>query len=148
VAGRPRLRVEIGEGLGNLGYGLLWSGVAAGALAGSLLATRLSRQLGPGRVLIASAFIFGATTFGTGLTTSPLVAGALLGILGLAINLRNVIVVSLRQAIVPDRLVGRINATFQLFSMGMLPLGRPWVACWPVAWACPPRSSSPARSCW
>jgi hypothetical protein len=32
-------------------------------------------------------------------------------------------VVSLRQAIVPDRLVGRINATFQLFSMGMLPLG-------------------------
>jgi hypothetical protein len=33
------------------------------------------------------------------------------------------VVVSLRQAIVPDRLVGRINSVFQLLSLGMLPLG-------------------------
>jgi predicted MFS family arabinose efflux permease len=29
----------------------------------------------------------------------------------------------MRQSIVPDRLVGRVNSAFQLLSMGMLPLG-------------------------
>lgn len=29
-------------GVGNLGYGLLWTGVAGGSLAGSVLATRRS----------------------------------------------------------------------------------------------------------
>jgi predicted MFS family arabinose efflux permease len=35
----------------------------------------------------------------------------------------NVVVVSLRQSIVPDLLVGRVNSAFQLLGMGMLPLG-------------------------
>jgi len=109
--------------VGNLGYGLLWTGVAGGSLAGSVLASWFSRRLGPGRVLIASAAAFGATTLGISATTSPWVAGALLGTLGLALTVWNVVVVSLRQAIVPDQLVGRINSTFQLLSMGMLSLG-------------------------
>jgi MFS family permease len=110
-------------GVDNLGYGLLWTGVAVGSLLGSVLATHVSRRLGPGRVLTASAAAFGATTIGIGATTNPWLAGALLATLGLALTVWNVIVVSLRQAIVPDRLVGRINSTFQLLSMGMLPLG-------------------------
>ena len=110
-------------GVDNLGYGLLWTGVAVGSLLGSVLATHVSRRLGPGRVLTASAVAFGVTTIGIGATTNPWVAGALLATLGLALTVWNVIVVSLRQAIVPDRLVGRINSTFQLLSMGMLPLG-------------------------
>jgi MFS family permease len=34
-----------------------------------------------------------------------------------------VVVISLRQAIAPDHLVGRVNSSFQLLSFGMLPLG-------------------------
>jgi hypothetical protein len=34
-----------------------------------------------------------------------------------------VVGISLRQAITPDRLVGRVNSTLQLLSFGMLPLG-------------------------
>lgn len=110
-------------GLGNLGYGLLWTGVAAGSLLGSLLAARLSRILGQARLLLVSAATFGATTLGIGATTNRWVAGTLLGALGLALTVWNVIVVSLRQAIVPNHLVGRINSNFQLASMGMGPLG-------------------------
>lgn len=110
-------------GLGNLGYGLLWTGVAAGSLLGSLLAARLSRAVGQARLLIVSAVAFGATTLGVGASTQAWVAGALLGTLGLALTMWNVVVVSLRQAIVPDHLVGRVNSTFQLASMGMDPLG-------------------------
>jgi MFS family permease len=111
-------------GVGNLGYGLLWTGVAAGSLLGSLLAARLSRVVGQARLLIASAVAFGVTTLGVGAsTTQAWVAGGLLGTLGLALTVWNVVVVSLRQAIVPDHLVGRINSNFQLASMGMGPLG-------------------------
>ncbi|HZD67819.1 MAG TPA: MFS transporter, partial [Actinomycetes bacterium] len=38
--------------LGNVGYGLLWTGVAAGSLLGSVLAARLGRTLGQRRVLL------------------------------------------------------------------------------------------------
>ena len=110
-------------GLGNVGYGLLWTGVAAGSLLGSLVTTRLSRLLGQRRLLLLSAATFGATTLGIGISTSPWVAGALLAILGLTLTAWNVVVISLRQAITPDRLVGRINSAFQLLSFGMLPLG-------------------------
>jgi MFS family permease len=110
-------------GLGNVGYGLLWTGVAAGSLLGSLLAAHLARWLGGGPLLIVTAAAFGATTIGIGASSSPWVAGALLGALGAAVTTWNVVVVSLRQSIVPDLLVGRVNSAFQLLGMGMLPLG-------------------------
>jgi MFS family permease len=110
-------------GLGNVGYGLLWTGVAAGSLLGSLLTARLSRLLGQSRLLLLSAATFGATTLGIGATTSPWVAGALLAILGLTLTAWNVVGISLRQVITPDRLVGRVNSTFQLLSFGIMPLG-------------------------
>jgi MFS family permease len=49
-------------GLGNVGFGLLWTGVAAGSLLGSLLTARLSRLLGQSWLLLVSAVTFGATT--------------------------------------------------------------------------------------
>jgi hypothetical protein len=35
----------------------------------------------------------------------------------------NVITVSLRQAIVPDHLVGRLNSSYRLLAWGMMPAG-------------------------
>jgi MFS family permease len=110
-------------GLGAVGFGLLWTGVAAGSLFGGLLAGRLGRTFGESRLLLLSATSFGATTLGIGFTASPWVAGILLGVLGLALTVWNVVVISLRQAIVPDRLIGRVNSAFQQLSFGMLPLG-------------------------
>jgi hypothetical protein len=35
----------------------------------------------------------------------------------------NVITVSLRQAIIPDRLLGRVNSVYRFFAWGMMPIG-------------------------
>ena len=42
---------------------------------------------------------------------------------GLAIVLWNVITVSLRQRISPDRLLGRVNSGYRLVAWGSMPLG-------------------------
>jgi MFS family permease len=35
----------------------------------------------------------------------------------------NVITVSLRQSIIPDRLLGRVNSVYRFFAWGMMPIG-------------------------
>ena len=35
----------------------------------------------------------------------------------------NVITVSLRQAVIPDRLLGRVNSVYRFFGWGMIPIG-------------------------
>ena len=35
----------------------------------------------------------------------------------------NVITVSLRQTIIPDRLLGRVNSVYRFFAWGMMPIG-------------------------
>ena len=35
----------------------------------------------------------------------------------------NVITVSLRQAIIPDQLLGRVNSVYRFFAWGMMPIG-------------------------
>ena len=110
-------------GLGNVGFGLLYSGVAVGSLLGSLLATRLSRWLGAATVLRASAVTLGAVSLGIGLILNRWAAGSLLGVIGIALAGWNVVAVSLRQAAVPDHFQGRVNSVFQQLSLGMLPLG-------------------------
>ena len=35
----------------------------------------------------------------------------------------NVITVSLRQSVIPDRLLGRVNSVYRFFGWGMMPIG-------------------------
>lgn len=98
-------------------------GVAAGSVLGGLLATRLGQALGTATVLRGSAVTLGAASLGIGAITNPWAAGGLLGTIGTALAAWNVLAVSLRQAVVPDRLQGRVNSVFQQLSLGMLPVG-------------------------
>jgi predicted MFS family arabinose efflux permease len=61
--------------------------------------------------------------FGVGLTRNPWVAGGLLALGGLCVVTFSVNLESLRQQLVPDRLLGRVISAFRLFSYGALPLG-------------------------
>ena len=65
----------------------------------------------------------GFVTFGVGLTRNPWVAGGLLVFSGLFVITFNVILESLRQQLVPDRLLGRVISSFRLVSYGAVPLG-------------------------
>jgi MFS family permease len=105
-------------GLGASGYGLLLTSVALGGLAGSLAAERVVARLGEGRtllcVLLASAACYTTiAAFG-----NVILVGAALAIEGSAIFIWNVVAVSLRQALVPEHLLGRVTSSYLLLSFG------------------------------
>jgi MFS family permease len=110
-------------GLGSVGFGLLLTGTAVGGVLGSLVAARVSRRLGIGTVMAGSLLLIGLAQFGFGLTSDRWAAASLFGVSGLAIVLFNVVGGSLRQALAPDRLLGRVIGSFRLFSYGAVPLG-------------------------
>ncbi len=104
-------------------YGALLTTVAAGSVTGSLAAGWIERRLGRARSL-AVAFLGGGVLLGApGLTAEPLGIAAAFFVGGVSIVVANVIVVSLRQAITPDRLLGRVNSGYRLFAWGSRPLG-------------------------
>lgn len=110
-------------GLDELGYGLLFSAAAVGGLVGSAVATRVARRLGAGAALVLCILVSGGSLLATGLTSSPVVVGAMFVLYGLSAVIWNVITVSLRQAIVPDRLLGRVNSAYRLLGWGPMALG-------------------------
>ena len=105
------------------GYGLLISCFAAGGVLGSLAAARLSRRFGTARVMIAEVALEGATSFAVGLVSNGWLAGGLLALLGFEVIVWNVVSSSLRQALLPDRLIGRVLSAYRLISLGTGPLG-------------------------
>jgi predicted MFS family arabinose efflux permease len=96
-------------GLTEVGFGLLFATLAAGNLVGALLADPIIRRLGRSRSLFLG-ILGGVGTVGVAaLTTSPLVIAAAFVIGGLTNALWNVVAVSLRQRITPDRILGRTS---------------------------------------
>jgi MFS family permease len=110
-------------GLGSAGYGLLLAAVAVGGVPGSLLAARVGQRVPPGP-LIAGGVGAGAVAMAVvGLATNPLVAGAAYAATGAVWGVWNVVVLSMRQAIVPDRLMGRVVGAIRLIGFGSIPVG-------------------------
>lgn len=104
-------------------FGLLLTGAAAGGVLGSLLASRLSKVLGSGTSLLITLTGSSVTLAITGLTSSWGVVWAMAALGSFLAVLWNVITVSLRQQIIPDELLGRVNSVYRLFAWGMMPIG-------------------------
>src|SRR5690625_5713498 len=90
--------------------------MATGAIAGSLLAERIVGRLTEGRSLLLALVVFAAGYGTIGLLSSAPWVWAVSVVIGLAIVVWNVITVSLRQRIVPDHLLGRVNAVYRFFG--------------------------------
>lgn len=110
-------------GLSEPAFGVLITTFAVGSLAGSLLAERVVRTVGRERVLLGSLVVSGLTLAVPGITPNPIVVGAAFAVSGLFMVMWNVITVSLRQRIVPDALLGRVNSAYRLFAWGTAPVG-------------------------
>jgi MFS family permease len=104
-------------------YGLLLACFGAGAVLGSLAAPPLERWLGRSALLIVAVAGCAARLLTPALTAEPVVIGIAF-VLGAALVICwNVVTVSLRQRITPDRLLGRVNAGYRLLAWGSMPLG-------------------------
>lgn len=110
-------------GLGALGYGLLLTVSAFGGLLGTGFVARLERRFGASLLLRVGLLIEAATHAGLALTRSPWVAGAVMAVFGVHALVWSVISLSLRQRVVPDGLLGRVNGVYYLFGVGGSALG-------------------------
>jgi MFS family permease len=110
-------------GLDAVGFGLLFSGSAVGGVLGCLVAARVTRVVGTARVTVWTMVASALAYLVFGLSSDPWLAGVMFGLVGFLTVVFNVILGSLRQALTPDRLLGRVISAFRLFSYGTVPLG-------------------------
>lgn len=110
-------------GLSEAGFGLLLTTFAVGSVIGSVLVEGIERRIGRASVLTLGVLGAGLPLFVPALTTDPILVGAAFAVMGLTLMLWNVVTVSLRQRIIPDRLLGRVNSGYRLVAWGTRPLG-------------------------
>ena len=104
-------------------FALVTTGFAVGAVAGSLVAERVSARLSPGTTLIVSITGMGGCLVVMGLVPSAPVFWLCATAEGVFVVLWNVITVSLRQRLIPDHLLGRVNSVYRFFGWGTIAIG-------------------------
>jgi MFS family permease len=110
-------------GLSEIGYGLLAALLAAGSVLASLVVGTLDARLGPARLMVVALLLVAAALTVPIVSTSVTLVATMLLVLGFGITVLNVVVVSSRQRIIPNRLLGRVNAAYQLIGQGAGPVG-------------------------
>ena len=104
-------------------FAILGMSGAVGGILGSVTAPRVSKVLGSGPslyfTLLASVF----TNLIIGFATHWSIVFVMFAIFSFSAVLWNVITVSLRQTIIPDELLGRVNSVYRFFAWGMMPIG-------------------------
>lgn len=104
-------------------FALMTTGGAAGGVIAGWVASSVTDRVGDGPALWLTIIVSGLTSIGMGLTSSWMVVWALFGIGMFFAVVWNVITVSLRQTIIPDELLGRVNSVYRFFGWGMIPIG-------------------------
>jgi MFS family permease len=110
-------------GLNDTGYGLLLAGMAVGGVIGGLIGARVARFLGSSRALRLSILFNGLCPIAMGLLSSGWWVAVVALAEGPFNGVWNVITVSLRQRIIPDQLLGRVNSAYRFIGWGASPLG-------------------------
>lgn len=108
--------------------GLLFAVGSAGALLGALLTGSVARRVGVGLTIIGAAALSDVPLLVLAFITQSTPHGFVILLVafflqGIGLTGCNVHVDSLRQAMIPDHLQGRANASYRLLVSGALPLG-------------------------
>jgi MFS family permease len=109
--------------IGEAGFGLLLTASGAGAVVGGLVAARVATRIGRSATLVAGAALAAAATLALGFTSNGVVAGVLLGLGAAGVMFWNVLTMSLRQALIPAGLFGRVQGAYRTLVWGGIPLG-------------------------
>jgi predicted MFS family arabinose efflux permease len=106
--------------------GIVFAVSSVGGLAGAFFAGWVARKLGIGPTLGVTSAVGGLAMLATPLALAGAPALVLVAtgfIEGLTVPIYNINQVSLRQAITPDRVQGRMNATMRTIVWGTIPVG-------------------------
>jgi MFS family permease len=106
--------------------GLAFSIGSVGVVAGALLTSRLTKLFGVGSIIIVASLGSSLAWLPIALAPGPLLFPALTAtivVLSFEGVVWNINAMSLRQAITPPHLRGRMNATMRFISWGTIPVG-------------------------
>src|SRR5205807_8666602 len=123
LIGRAR---ELGASPALIG-GLFAFGGAA-AILGALVAPWLQRRVPPELVVLGTLWFWVPATAALALLHDPIALGLVLAVSNLAGPVFNVVVGAYRYALVPDRLLGRVQSASLVIAWGAIPLARLWGA--------------------
>lgn len=104
-------------------FAVMFMAMALGGVAGGWAAGPVSARLGSGPSLWIAIGVSGVTSGLVGFASSWVPVFVLFGVGSFTVILWNVITVSLRQAIIPAHLLGRVNSVYRFFGWGMIPIG-------------------------
>lgn len=104
-------------------YGLLLLVAGIGAAIGGLATPPLTRRLGRPFMLTAGGVISAAGVGAMALTRNGYVAALLFALCSSAVMIWNVLTMSLRQALIPQHLFGRVQGAYRTLVWGAIPLG-------------------------
>ncbi|HEX2297335.1 MAG TPA: MFS transporter [Pseudonocardiaceae bacterium] len=110
-------------GLSELGFGVLMACEALGAVLAVRLAPAVVRRIGQDWSLVAVVLAQSAACVMLWVGPWRVTAGAAIALIACAGVTWNVVVVALRQTLVPDELQGRVNSVYRLVAWGALPVG-------------------------
>lgn len=115
--------------IGAFGLGVTYACASVGAMLGGALSGRVARRLDVGATLIAFRLLAAVGWLPVVLAERGpwALASVSLGffIVSLAIGVESPVEMSYRQAVTPDRLRGRMNATIRSMNWGMVAVGAP-----------------------
>jgi MFS family permease len=103
--------------------GVLLAIQGMGALAGSLLAPKISKSMGRGRALAFNLFIASLPIFFIGLAPNVWYFLPLTIIIGATISVWNILLMSVYQSLIPRDLYGRIHGARRTIVWGLMPIG-------------------------
>ncbi len=106
-----------------LTFGLLSTGGAFGGALGGILAGRIIKRFG--RAFILKTVLVGSPIFLVAMAFSPVweLVWFISAIEMFFAILWNVVTVSMRQEIIPDQILGRVNSVYRFFALGSQPIG-------------------------
>lgn len=108
---------------GDLGYTLLLTVMAIGAIGGSFAAPFLRRKFGLRVITVGSAAGQAAALMIAGFTSRYPIALAGIALVGVAVGCWNVTITSYRHSAVPAALLGRVTSSSRVLALSATPLG-------------------------
>ncbi len=109
--------------LGSAGFGLLMVAGGVGGLLGSIAGPTLAQRIGSGPSMLLTMAAPVVTAAAIAVTSDPFIVGAAMVVMSFTAIVWNVVTVSLRQTMIPDAILGRVNSVYRFFGWGVMPLG-------------------------
>jgi len=110
-------------GLPEALFGVFMLTGAFGAILGSLLASRLVSRFRAGPTMAVANLVASAPLAVLWFFPNIWVAGAMYFVTSIGVLVWNVLVMSLRQSIIPGRLLGRVHGSWRTILWGSMPVG-------------------------